>query len=213
MKIDIWYDFVCPFCYLGETKFEMALKDFEGKETVELNFKSFQLNPSKAQTVDQGKDIHQLIADKYHMSYEQAKANNDRIVASAKEVGLNYRFDILKPCNTEKAHLIAQYAKKVHKDLAFIHRVYAAYFEEGADISDEHTLLKLAQEIGLDSEVIKGQLENREQLEAVHKDQQMAKSMGITGVPFFLINDKHQISGAQSVDHFLKVLRLAANEA
>lgn len=212
-KIDIWFDFVCPFCYLGETKFEMALKEFEGRDDVEINFKSFQLNPSKDVVPMVGKDIHQIIADKYHMSYEQAKANNDRIVASAKQVGLNYRFDILKPGNTEMAHIIAQYAKEVGKDFDLVNRYYAAYFEEGADINDEKTLLDLAAEVGLDPEAVKKRLDDPILLGQVKADQQQAKTLGITGVPFFIINDKYSVSGAQSVDHFLEALKLAASKA
>lgn len=211
-KIDIWFDFVCPFCYLGERKFEMALKAFEGKDDIEINFKSFQLNPSKDVVPMVGKDIHQIIADKYHMSYEQAKANNDRIVASAKQVGLNYRFDILKPGNTEKAHIIAQYAKEVGKDFDLVNRYYAAYFEEGADINDEKTLLDLAAEIGLNADVIKERLDDPALLAAVKSDQKQAKEIGITGVPFFIVNDQHTISGAQSVEHFLSVLQQSASD-
>ncbi len=205
-KIDIWFDFVCPFCYLGERKFEMALKEFAGKDDVEINFKSFQLNPSKAVVPMVGKDIHQIIADKYHMSYDQAKANNDRIVASAKQVGLNYRFDILKPGNTEMAHIIAQYAKEVGKDFELVNRFYAAYFEEGADINDETTLLELAAEIGLDVHALKKRLDDPTLLARVKADQKQAQTLGITGVPFFIINDKHRISGAQSIEHFKSVL-------
>lgn len=211
-KIEIWFDFVCPFCYLGERKFEMALEAFEGKEDVEISFKSFQLNPSKEVVPMVGKDIHQIIADKYHMSYDQAKANNDRIVASAKEVGLNYRFDILKPGNTEMAHIIAHYAKEVGKDFDLINRFYAAYFEEGADINDEETLLELAAEVSLDRDTLKGRLADPALLAAVKADQKQAQTLGINGVPYFLINGKHTISGAQSMDHFLKVLKRAASD-
>jgi len=104
MKVEIWFDFICPFCYLGETKFEMALATFEHKEEVEVVYKSFQLNMTTESS--KGKDIHQVIADKYPISYAQAKDNNDRIIEAASEVGLNYRFDILKLNSTELAHEI-----------------------------------------------------------------------------------------------------------
>src|SRR5690242_2162223 len=113
MKVEIWFDFVCPFCYMGERKFEKALAAFEHNDEVEIIFKSFQLNMSQKDV--KGKDIHQVIADKYNITYEQAKDNNDRITKAAAEVGLNYRFDILKLNNTQLAHEISKYAESVGK--------------------------------------------------------------------------------------------------
>lgn len=225
MKIDIWYDFVCPFCYLGETKLEMALKAFgDNAAPVELNFHSFQLSPFPAHFTEDDKeqrrlsmksshrDIHQLIADKYGITYEQSKANNDRIVASAQAVGLNYRFDILKPGNTEKAHIIAQYAKHKGLDHALILSLYSAYFEAGADLDDTEQLIALAQAVGLDAEEVRNQLSSPELLAAVNADQAAARKLGITGVPYFIFNDKYAVSGAQGVEVFMQALNKAAEK-
>lgn len=244
MKIDIWYDFVCPFCYLGETKLEMALKQLAanpsalnetngeiivGSNSVTLNFRSFQLSPypqhlseaekqlrrqtkkAQLQALDPAKrkDIHQLISEKYGMPYQQAKRMNDSIVESARAVGLNYRFDLLKPGNTEQAHIIAQYAKQKGLDHALILRYYAAYFEEGADIEDTEVLISLAESVGLDAAALRDCLKNPELLAAVNADQAEAKARGITGVPYFLIDDKYAISGAQGIEVFLKALQAA----
>ncbi len=209
MKIEIWYDFVCPFCFLGETKFEMALNTLSFKENISLTFRSFQLNPSQSKVETQGKDIHQIIAEKYHISYDQAKANNDRIVASAKAVGLNYRFDLLKPSNTEKAHMLAHSVKDTQSQQDFIKRVYSAYFEEGADISDTGTLLKLMSDVGLDTSAFEKHLEDPGLLTRVKQDQEQARALGVNGVPFFLIDGKYAISGAQSVEHFIETLTTA----
>ncbi len=207
MKVEIWSDFVCPFCYLGERKFELALAKFAHKETVEIHFKSFQLNQNAENY--SGKDIHQLIADKYHIPYAQAKSNNDRIIQAAKEVGLNYNFDILKPGNTQIMHQIAQYAKTVGKEKVLVDLFFKAYFEEGADISDTSVLLDLASKATLDTIEVQKHLTDKTFLNQVHEDQHDAQKLGITGVPYFIINDKITISGAQSPEHFLAALNQA----
>ena len=207
MKVEIWSDFVCPFCYMGEKKFEQALADFEHKDEVEIVFKSFQLQMGKADT--KGKDIHQTIADKYNISYEQAKANNDQITKAAAEVGLNYRFDILKLNNTELAHEISKYAESVGKGKDLVDRYFKAYFEEGVDIGDKEKLIELADEIGLNISELKKQLEQESLKAQIEKDKVLASKIGINSVPFFIINDRYTVSGAQNPEHFLKALNEA----
>ena len=204
MKVEIWSDFVCPFCYMGEKKFEQALADFEHKDEVEIVFKSFQLPMGKAGV--KGKDINQTIADKYNISYEQAKANNDQIVKAAAKVGLNYRFDILKLNNTELAHEITKYAESVGKGKDLVDRYFKAYFEEGVDIGDKEKLIELADEIGLNIIELKKQLEQGSLKAEIEKDKVLASKIGINSVPFFIINDRYTVSGAQNPEHFLKVL-------
>ena len=207
MKVEIWSDFVCPFCYMGERKFEQALADFEHKDEVEIVFKSFQLAMGKEDV--KGKDIHQIIADKYNISYDQAKANNDQIVKAAEKVGLNYRFDILKLNNTELAHEIAKYADSVGKGKDLVDRYFKAYFEEGVDIGDKEKLIELAEEIGLNTIELKKQL-NQEDLKAeIKNDEVLARKLGISSVPFFIINDRYTVSGAQDPKQFLKALNEA----
>ena len=207
MKVEIWSDFVCPFCYMGERKFEQALADFEHKDEVEIVFKSFQLAMGKEDV--KGKDINQIIADKYNISYDQAKANNDQIVKAAEKVGLNYRFDILKLNNTELAHEIAKYADSVGKGKDLVDRYFKAYFEEGVDIGDKEKLIELAEEIGLNTIELKKQL-NQEYLKAeIKKDEVLARKLGINSVPFFIINDRYTVSGAQDTKQFLKALNEA----
>lgn len=207
MKVEIWSDFVCPFCYMGERKFEQALADFEHKDEVEIVFKSFQLQMDKVDA--KGKDIHQTIADKYNISYEQAKANNDQIVKAAAKVGLNYRFDILKLNNTELAHEIAKYAQSVGKGKDLVDRYFKAYFEEGVDIGDKEKLIELAEEIGLNTTELKKQLDQKLLKAEIKKDEVLAKKLGINSVPFFIINDRYTVSGAQDPEQFLKALNEA----
>lgn len=207
MHVEIWYDFVCPFCYIGKRKFELALANFELKDDLKITYRSFQLNMSHEK--NKSHDINQLIADKYGMTYEQAKTNNDRIVKAAADVGLDFRFDIMKPANTSAMHQIAHYAQSVNKDQALVHRYFKAYFEEGADISNVDTLLDLAAEIGLSTQEIKQHLQSETYLPQVLEDQKSAKKHGINGVPYFIFNDKITVSGAQSVEHFTNALRQA----
>ncbi|NTV79515.1 MAG: hypothetical protein HGA25_10400 [Clostridiales bacterium] len=134
MKVEIWFDFVCPYCYLGETKFEKALAKFEHKAEVELIFRSFQL--SMADESMKGKNIYQVVADKYHITYAQSKANHDRIAMAGREVGLNYDFDHMKLNNTLMAHKIMQYAKSINREHELIQRYFVEYFEKGMDIGN-----------------------------------------------------------------------------
>ncbi len=207
MKIEIFSDFVCPFCYMGVKRLEIALSQFEHKEEVEVTFKSFQLNANARRHPD--KDIHQLIAEQYNISYEKSKANNEKVVKAAAEIGLNYRFDILKPNNTVMAHQIAQYAKSIGKEEELVLRFFKGYFEEGVDIGDKETLLSLAQVAGLDRNEVELKLDKEAFLPAVLKDQADAEAIWIDFVPYFIADGKHSISGAQSIESMLEFLNVA----
>lgn len=207
MKIEVWSDFVCPFCYMGKKKFEMALEQFSHKDEVEIEFRSFELNMEKADY--KGRDIHQVIADKYGISYEQAKENNDRIVQAAHDVGLNYRFDLLKTNNTRLAHEIAQYAKKAGKGNELVQRFFKGYFEEGIDIGDKESLLKLSKKVGLDLNDLQIQLETNSLETSVIEDERIAAKLGINSVPYFVFDNKYAVSGAQNPEYFLEALNQA----
>jgi len=207
MKVEIWFDFICPFCYMGEKKFELALANFEHKEEVEIVYRSFQLNMAPEST--KGKDIHQVIADKYNISYKQAKENNDSIVQAASEVGLNYRFDILKLNSTELAHEICHYAKENNKGNSLVNRYFKGYFEEGLDIGNKEKLLELAMDAGLNIGDLNSQLENGSLKSEVQQDEAMARKLGINSVPHFVINNKFVVSGAQNPATFLTALKKA----
>jgi predicted DsbA family dithiol-disulfide isomerase len=209
MKVEIWFDFVCPFCYMGERKFEKALAAFEHNDEVEIIFKSFQLNMSQKDV--KGKDIHQVIADKYNITYEQAKDNNDRITKAAAEVGLNYRFDILKLNNTQLAHEISKYAESVGKGKELVDLYFKGYFEEGLDIGNEEKLLELAEKAGLDISDLKNQLAGESLKAKVKEDEALARKLGISSVPYFVFDNKYAVSGAQEPEQFLKALKQAYN--
>ena len=207
MKVEVWSDFVCPFCYMGERKFELGLEQFEHKDEVEVEFKSFELNTQAKK--EEGKNIHQIIADKYGIGYEQAKANNDQIKAAAQAVGLHYDFDKMTPNNTFLAHQIFQYAKSVGKGKEVAAEFFKAYFEDGMDIGDREKLFEKAAKAGLDKDQLSKALKDNKVQMDVRKEEAQANELGIGGVPYFLIDGKYAVSGAQDPSLFLKALRQA----
>lgn len=207
MTVEIWFDFVCPFCYIGEAKFHKALEAFAHRDDVTLEFKSYQLSMSSEQT--KGKDIHQVVADKYHISYAQAKANNDRIAQAANEVGLHFDFDRAKLNSTALAHEIIQYAKRFKKEQGLIRRFFKAFFEDGIDIGDEAGLMQLADEAGLNLPDLRQAMASGELKAAVQRDEKEAFDLGIHSIPHFIIDRKYTVSGARDPQDFLKALQAA----
>lgn len=207
MKIEIWSDYTCPFCYLGETKLKQALESYNQDEPVEINFRAFQLNPNAVRESD--KDIHALIAEKYGISYEASKANNDRIVAAAAEVGLSYDFENLKPNNTLKAHKLAKLAIKLGKGLEATEKLFHEYFEKGMDIGSEAELLLVAKDLGISEEELRAAWMDTAIEAQIKADLEQATAYNISSVPFFVINDKVGVSGAQSKEHFLMAIKEA----
>ena len=204
MKIEIWSDFVCPFCYLGKRKLENALSKFKYEDKVELVFKSFELDPTAKKNYDE--NISEIIAKKYGITVEQAKHSNFQIMEQAKEVGLDYNFDDLKPTNSFDAHRLSQYAKSKGKMLEMSERILKAYFVDSFNISDHKVLSELASEVGLDRTEVLEVLESNQYALEVREDESAASKLGVSGVPYFVFNNKYSVSGAQSSDHFLEVL-------
>ena len=210
MKIEVWSDFVCPFCYIGKRRLEMALNEFEHKEEVEVVFKSFELDPRSKKKFDES--IHEIIAKKYGISVDQAKASNDQIAAQAREIGLNYNFDDIKPTNTFDAHRLSHYAKTEGKMNELSERILKAYFVETMDISNYEVLTKLAEEVGLNGAKALEVLETETYAAEVRKDEAEASKLNITGVPYFVFNNKYAVSGAQPIEVFLRTLKEIKNE-
>ncbi|WP_096437904.1 DsbA family oxidoreductase [Alteribacter populi] len=210
MKIDVWSDIVCPFCYIGKRRLEGALERFEHKDEVEVAFKSFQLDASAEK--GSGKSMHDLLAAKYGMSYDQAKAMTDQMTDQAKDEGLDYYFDTMIPTNTEDAHRLSHYANEQGKMDDMIERVMYAFFTESLDVSDHDTLVKLAEEVGLDKEEARAVLSEGKYRDQVLQDQQEGTQIGVQGVPFFVFNQKYAVSGAQPTDAFLEVLEKVRKE-
>jgi predicted DsbA family dithiol-disulfide isomerase len=208
MKIDVWMDFICPFCYMGKHHLEQALAQFPYKDKVEIEYKSFELDPD--QPLYSGKNIYQLLADKYKMSIEEAISANERIGKQATKVGLNFYFDEMKPTNTFDAHRLAKYAKTVNKEKQLTEKIFHGYFTEAKLISDHGTLTEIAVAEGLDRNTVNAVLEDSSRYaNEVRSDEALARKYGITGVPFFLINEKYAVSGAQPIEVILDALQKA----
>lgn len=203
MKIEIWSDYVCPFCYIGERKLKEALK-ITNKEDVEIIFKSFELNPESKEIYKES--IDELISNKYGISLEQAKQSNERIVSTAKDVGLEFNFKDLKPTNTFKAHRLSNYAKTEGKLSEYTESVMESYFTKSLNISDKDVLVKIATDIGLEKVKVERLLNSDLYTKEVRSDEDKARELGISGVPYFIFNNKVSISGAQPVEQFIKVI-------
>jgi len=210
MKIEIWSDIICPFCYIGKKKFELALEQFEGKDKVEVVWKSFQLDPSA--TTDKNVSVIENLATKKGISLEHSEKLHDDLTQVAAEVGLEYNFDKAIVANTLSAHQLTHFAATQHLQDKAEEALFKAYFTEGKNIDDQETLAQLAQDLGLNKEEAISALQNKTLLQNVQKDIREAQEIGVRGVPFFVFNRQFAISGAQPVESFLEVLRKAATE-
>ena len=205
MKIEIWSDIVCPFCYIGKRKFEMALADFPEKDKVVIEWRSYQLDPTMINTP--GKSVHQYLAERKGCSLQEAKDMNEMMSNVAKEVGLNYNFDIAVINNTLNAHRLLHFAKSKGLQSELKEKLFNAYYTQGKDVSDIETLSILAVELGLDKTDVMDMLASDTFKNEVELDQYYAEQVGARGVPFFVFNNKFTISGAQPIELFAEVLQ------
>ena len=207
MEVEIWSDVMCPFCYIGKRKFEQALGQFAHKDDVNVVWKSFQLNP--AMKTEPGKNINQYLAEVKGWSVEQASQMNDRVTAMAREVGLEYHFDRAVVANSWDAHRLVQLAKKNGRGDAAEERLFRAYFTEGRNTADHATLVELGTDIGLDAADVRRVLTSNDYAQEVSQDIYEAQQVGARGVPFFVLNRRYAVSGAQAPETFLGALDTA----
>ena len=210
MKVEIWSDIVCPFCYIGKRKFEKALEDFEGEEKVNIVWRSFQLDPDMKFVP--GQSVHEYLGKRKGTDTAGGKKMNDGMRATAKEVGLAYDFDIAIPNNTMDAHRLLHFAKAKGLQNQMKERLFKAYYTEGKNIGDTETLVKLAAEIGLPAAETTAILQAETYRLQVLEDQHKAQQIGVNGVPFFVFNDKYAVSGAQPAEIFTQVLNKVGEE-
>jgi predicted DsbA family dithiol-disulfide isomerase len=210
MKVEIWSDVMCPFCYIGKRKFETALENFENRESIEIVWKSFQLNPTQETNPD--KNITEYLAEVKGWTLGYAKQMNDYVTNMAAQVGLHYDFDKAVIANSFDAHRVVQLAKKHGKGDAMEERLFKAYFTEGLNTADHETLLRLGTDIGLDAAEVKQVLASDQFAKDVKADIHEARQVGVTGVPFFVFNQKYAVSGAQAPETFLGALNKSFGE-
>jgi predicted DsbA family dithiol-disulfide isomerase len=204
MKVEIWSDIVCPFCYIGKRKFEKALEGFVAKDKVEIEWKSFQLDPTMDN--NEGLSVHEYLGKRKGGTSADGKRMNDRMAGIAKEVGLEYNFDKAIINNTMTAHQLLHFAKTKGVQNQAKERIFKAYYTEGKDVSDIDTLVQLATELGLNETETRKVLEEDVYAKEVLVDQEYARQIGVQGVPFFVFNNKYAVSGAQQPETFAQVL-------
>jgi len=210
MKIEIWSDVVCPFCYIGKRKFEAALNEFPGRGNVEIEWKSYQLSP--VMKTDPSKSIHQYLAEHKGISLEEAKQLNDSVTEIAAQVGLVYNFDKAVVANSFKAHRFLHFARQYGKQNEVEEKLFQAYFTDGKNIDDVEILAEICAEIGLDKSALKETLKTGEFADDVRMDIYEASQVGAQGVPFFVFDNKYAVSGAQESSLFSEVLAKSYSE-
>ena len=210
MKVEIWSDIVCPFCYIGKRRFEHALEKFPHADHVEVVWRSFELTPDY-QPVP-GRNVYESLAEKKGIPLVQAKQMSDHMANMAREVGLEYDFDHAVPTNTFLGHQLIHLAAKHGKQGAAKERLMAAYYLQGQNLNDIDTLATLATEIGLDAGEVRAALTAGTYAEAVRHDEYQAQQINVRGVPFFVFEDKYAVSGAQPTELFAEVLEKVWDE-
>lgn len=205
MKIEIWSDIMCPFCYIGKRQLEAALEQFPNND-FEIEWKSFQLDPTI--TPQSGKDVYTFLAERKGMSLEQSKEMHKGVAERAKSVGLDYNFDKTVISNSLEAHRIIQLAKTKKLGDQMEEIFFKAYFTEGRDLNDGPTLIELAEKAGLNkNDVIEVLESDHLYLKEVQNDISEAQQIGVQGVPFFVFDRKYAVSGAQPVEAFVQTIQ------
>jgi predicted DsbA family dithiol-disulfide isomerase len=204
LKIQIWSDVMCPFCYIGKRKIEEALNQFENKNSVAIEWKSFQLDPSFVATPNESIIDH--LAEKYRKDTHWAQTMVDNMTENAKRSGLDFHFEKAILANSLNAHRLLHLAKKNNLSNELEELLFKAYLTDGKNVNDLHTLESLGLEVGLEKEAINHVLHSDVYANEVRQDQEEAQAIGVTGVPFFVFDNKYAVSGAQPTDVFLKTL-------
>ena len=206
MKVEIWSDIMCPFCYIGKRNFEQALAQFPNKDFVEVEWKSFQLDPSIPEVPEHQDDIYHYVAERKGFSYEQSKKLHENLAQTAKNAGLEYNFDKALVTNSLKALKLIQIAKTKGLGDKVEERLFLAYFTQGKNLNDTATLVELGNDIGLTEKDVNDALSNPLYQKRVEDDIKEAKGLGVTGVPYFVIDRKYAIAGAQQPNEILLTL-------
>jgi predicted DsbA family dithiol-disulfide isomerase len=210
LRIDIWSDIACPWCYVGKRRLEAALQQFPPAANVKIVWRAFELDPGApaVREPEQGGYAERL-AKKYRMSTAKAETMLTQMTETAARDGLEFRFDRIQPGNTFNAHRLIHFAHEQGKQDALKERLLRAYMTEGKVMSDTETLVTLAGEAGLDPEAAREVLETDRYATDVRDDESLARELGISGVPFFVLNGRLGVSGAQPADVLLGALERA----
>lgn len=208
IKVDIWSDVQCPWCYIGKRKFEAGAEAFGGE--VEVEYHSFELAPDTP--VDFDGTPADYLSQRKGLTLDQVGKMLERVTGIAADVGLDYDYDSVHQTNTVKAHELLHYAKSRGRQLEMKERLLKAYFVNGEHVGRIDDLADIAAELGFDRSDVVRALESNEFLAAVKADVAQAQEYGIQGVPFFVIDGKYGISGAQEASTFAAALQQVREE-
>ena len=214
MKIEIWSDIACPWCYIGKRRFEAALAAFPHRDEVDVRWRSFQLDPSLPDHYE-GTEV-QYLSERKGIDPEQLAGMLEQVTVQAAGEGLSYDYDSLVVANSFSAHRLIHLARAEGGEAAADaakEALLSAHFEKGQDIGSPDTLAEIGGRVGVDLERVRAMLSGEEFTEDVNADIAQARSLGISGVPFFVLDDKYGISGAQPTDLFASALDQAWQEA
>ena len=213
IEVDVWSDIACPWCYIGKRRFEAGMAAFAERHPdvdVALAFRSFELAPD-APVDFEGSQLDSLVQRK-GLAADQVRAMLDHVTGVAAELGLGIDFEAVKPTRTTAAHQLLHYAKARGKQLAAKERLLRAYFVEGRHVGRVEELAALAAEVGLDRDDVARSLRANEHLEAVRADERQAAAYGIRAVPFFVVDGRYGLAGAQPVETVTQVLEQVHRE-
>jgi predicted DsbA family dithiol-disulfide isomerase len=204
MRVDIWSDVVCPWCWLGKARFEKALASFPQRDQVEVVFRSFELDPRAPKDLDVS--ANEMLAKKYGIGPAQIATMHERLQSLAAAEGLAFDFQASRMANTFDAHQVIHLGRSHGKQAATADRLFRAQFQEGARVGDRAELVRLGTDAGLDAAEVRSALEEQRFAAAVREDLDQARALGISGVPFYVLDGALGVSGAQSVEVFRQAL-------
>ncbi|XPP26519.1 MAG: DsbA family oxidoreductase [Leucobacter sp.] len=207
IRVDIWSDIACPWCYIGKRRFEAGAAAFRAQHPdveIEVESHSYELAPDTPDDYS-GSEIDFLVKHK-GMPREQVEQMLAQMTGMAAAEGIVFDFERLRHANTRRAHRVLHLAKAQGLQAALLERLFRAYFTEGREVSDPDTLAELGEEVGLDPESVRSAFEDEQLEEAVDRDITRARMLGVQGVPFFLLDQQYGVSGAQSAETFESVL-------
>ena len=208
MEVEVWSDVACPWCYVGKRHLEQALTEFEGADDVQVTWRSFELDPTAPRV--RGQDAVTLLAAKYGRSHEEAEAMVQSMRETGARDGLDLRFDIARSGNTFDAHRLLHLAASQGMQDAVKERFMRAYQTEGEAIGEPEVLQRLAEEAGLPADEVREVLITERFAEEVRADEAQAVEFGIRGVPFFVVDRRVAVSGAQPPEVLLQLLQQGA---
>ncbi len=212
LRIDVWSDVACPWCYVGKRRLEGALRDFPHADQVDVVWHAFELDPGAPKERDPSVSHAERLAKKYGMSVAQAQQNSERLRGIARAEGLSFDFDRIRSGNMFDAHRLIHLGRERGLQDAVKERFLKAYFEEGELLSDAQTLSRLATEAGLNEREVADVIASDQFASEVRADEARAHELGISGVPCFVFDERYAVSGAQPAQLLLSALHQAWDE-